>query len=116
MIRQLILGGALVALLAGPASANMMSGRPTQIISFSPPNPTVLCNAAPGAFVSAVQLTRPTGAQLQLSGDTADFELSSSTPPANILVGIGGISSSGFSCATIPPNGNTADVTVTSMP
>jgi hypothetical protein len=116
MIRQFLMGGAFVALLAGSAFANMMVGQPAQMITFSPPNPLLRCDSPATTFVSAVQLTRPTGAHLQLSGDTADFELSSSTPPANIVVGVGGIQSSGFSCNTIPPSGNTASVTITSMP
>jgi hypothetical protein len=59
------------------------------------PGPIVQCGAAPGYPVFGVQVMVKTGSgapvTLSISGDTADFALDRTSPPANIIVGPSGI-------------------------
>jgi hypothetical protein len=94
MIRNLL--AVAVALLAGPAvAASVTLDIPITIqappkIVLTPPNPTVLCTAAPATVVSGLGLTGGDGnpaTYTAIGGDTTDFGVSGT----NLVVGPSGI-------------------------
>jgi hypothetical protein len=72
-----------------------LGGPPSPLtVSFNPPAPSIACEAAPGSVVSSLVPSGGNGSPITyspLSGDTADFRLSSTSPPANVIVGPSGI-------------------------
>ena len=62
-------------------------------ISVSPSSATEACSVAAGTVVSAINVTGGDGNAITLSmtGDTTDFVLSATTPPANVVVGPSGV-------------------------
>jgi hypothetical protein len=93
------------------ASSNLtitVTGVP--IIGFSPNNPTLSCTLAAGTVVSSISVTGGDGGPitLALSGDTTNFALSGTVPPANVIVG-----PNGTACPVAPATSITDIVTVT---
>lgn len=84
-------------------------------VVLNPTSTTITCDIAPGTVLSAVTTTggNQKPITLTLTGDTTDFALSATTPPANIVVAPGGLTSNGSSCATISAAGVTDIATVT---
>jgi hypothetical protein len=78
-------------------------------ITFSPPNPSVACQAPPGTVVTTLV---PTGGDntpitWALAGDTTDFAISGT----NLVVGANGIA--GSTCPVAPATTSTVNETVT---
>jgi hypothetical protein len=91
--------------------ATCLGGPPSPLtVSFNPPSPSIACEAAPGSVVSSLVPSGGNGNPITyspLSGDTADFRLSSTSPPANVIVGPSGITPA--NCGTT----SSVDVTAT---
>ena len=101
---MLIKSGVLLAALLAAGAAEAASAtvsivvKPPLAIVFTPPSPvTINCppsgNFPAGTVVTAVTTTGGDGqpVTLSLSGDTADFALSATSPPANIITGTSGV-------------------------
>jgi hypothetical protein len=78
-------------------------------ITFTPPNPSVACQAAPGTLVTTMSATGGDNTTItwSLAGDTTDFAVSG----ANLVVGPNGIAAS--TCPVAPATTNTVNETVT---
>src|SRR5271163_2850975 len=68
---------------------------PALALVLSPSSATEACNVAAGTVIPAISVTGGDGNAITLSmtGDMTDFSLSSTTPPANVVVASGGITS-----------------------
>jgi hypothetical protein len=84
-------------------------------VAVNPASATVPCNAVPGLTISNVSVTGGNGAPvtLSLTAGGTDFALDSFAPPANVVIGSSGITTSGFACASLPGGGANETVTVT---
>jgi hypothetical protein len=76
------------------------------VIVFTPPNPTIPCNAAPGTVVAALSVTGGDGnpaTYTASSGDTTDFAVApGANGGANVAVGSAGIAAANCGTATGP--------------
>jgi hypothetical protein len=86
-----------VSAWAATASINVgiaITADPLTLV-FNPTNPTVPCNTPPGTAVMAITTSGGDGnaVALSMTANSADFALSATAPPANLIVGPAGIAS-----------------------
>lgn len=104
MIRFVLAAAGTIALIAAASQASAASVSGGISVTISPPVPplvetinpaatTIACETPPGTTVGTATVSGGTGGAitLTLSGDTTDFALSGTTPPANVVVAPGGI-------------------------
>jgi hypothetical protein len=98
------------------SQATTLTGQaPTPLtVSLTPSSATEVCNVPGNTAVSTVTTGGGDGnpITLSLTAGATDFALSSTTLPANVTVASGGITTSGFACASLPTGGATETVTV----
>jgi hypothetical protein len=90
----------LIAMLLVSSNANAQFAvaitTPKVALKFSPSSPAVECDASPSAVVAAITAKGGNGRTVSVSitgGDDADFDLSASSLPANVIVGATGVNS-----------------------
>jgi hypothetical protein len=121
MIRVILIALVLGLTSIGASSAQSASGMLPVIVHgklavvFNPTSASITCDSPAGTVLSAVTTTggNQKPITLTMTGDTTDFALSATAPPANVVVASAGITSSGSSCPTVTSAGITDTVTVT---